>query len=60
MKQDNLLANHLNNFKENIPLEEDTDQITRQSSLSDLLIYNLATFVILITRHRNIKMVTLQ
>ena len=50
MKQDNLLANHLNNFKENIPLEEDTDQITKPSSLSDLIMYNIVAIAILVTR----------
>jgi hypothetical protein len=48
MKQDNLLANHLNNFKENTPLE-DTDQITKQS-LSDLIMFNIVAVAILITR----------
>lgn len=49
MKQDNLLANHLNNFKENIPLEEEKDQITNQS-LSDLIMFNIVAVAILITR----------
>lgn len=48
MKQDNLLANHLNNFKENTPLE-DTDQITKQS-LSDLIMFNIVAFAVLVTR----------
>lgn len=49
MKQDNLLANHLNNFKENTPLEEEKYQITNQS-LSDLIMFNIVAVAILITR----------